>query len=275
MKWALWRKTINDSWLLTVAAGALVFVFSLLYVFMGSQFEDDPLTQMLDLLPDIFTKVTPIPPKDLVTPLGRVAGMLIDPTMILTLSLWAVARGSDAVSGEINRGTMEMLLAQPVRRYQIVLVQAIVSTIATALLSALIIVGVWLGWMFAGYKGDAPLEVFSRGIVNLFAVNFCIVGVTTLLSSFDRYRWRTLALGGGFVIVQLIIKVLSRLRESFEWMRSLTIFGAYEPWPLIAAKPDEFAELWLRYNGSLLAIGLATFVLATIIFCRRDIPAPL
>ncbi len=275
MRWALWAKTFNDAWVLTAAAGALLFVFSGLYVFMGSQFEDDKLNVILENLPDVFGKVTPIPLNQLVTPLGRIAGLLVDPTLFLTCGLWAVARGSDAVSGELNRGTMEMLLAQPVPRYQIVLVQAVVTTICAAMLCLVVLLGVSIGVWLAAYKQPVNFEHYARGVFNLFCLNYVIAAVTTLLSSVDRYRWRTLALGGGFMVVSLIVKVLSRLKEQFEPLRYVTVYGAYEPWWLIDAKPDEYFQLWLSLNGTLLAIGTVSFLLATVIFCRRDLPAPL
>lgn len=275
MKAALWLKTINDSWILTVAAAALMMVFSGLYVYMGGKFEGENLELILQLLPDEFTKLSPIPLDKMWTPTGRVAALLIDPTLFLTCGLWAVARGSDAVSGEINRGTMEMLLAQPVPRYQIVLVQGVVTTVCCAALSLTVLFGVTAGLWLVGYADPISIPKFSRGVTNLFALNFCLAGATTLLSSLDRYRWRTLALGGGFMVTQLILKVLSRLDDQFSDLRFVTIYGAYEPWMLIDATPEAYPRLWLELNGTLLGIGLAGYILATVVFCRRDIPAPL
>lgn len=275
MKWALWRKTIQDSLILTAAAAALLLLFACLYVYMGGKFESQDLAAILHLVPAEFTKMIPIPLDKMSTPAGRIAALLIDPTLFLTCGLWAVARGSDAISGEINRGTMEMLLAQPVPRYQIVLAQATVTMVCSALLAVVVIVGVVLGLMWVQYDEPIPLAKFSRGVFNLFALNVCLAGITTLLSSVDRYRWRTLALGGGFMVTQLIIKVLSRLSDGFENLRFVTIYGAYEPWQLIDAADKDFWRLFLELNGTLLAIGVASYVLATIIFCRRDLPAPL
>lgn len=275
MKWALWAKTINDAWVLTAAAGALLFLFSGLYVFMGSQFEDENLATLLELLPPFVSKITPIPFNEMIKPLGRIAGLLVDPTLFLTCGLWAIARGSDAVSGELNRGTMEILLAQPVPRYQIMLVQAVVTTLAAAVLVGIVFVGVSLGVWMVGFKEPVSMWHFARGLVNLFSLIFCLAAVTTLLSSVDRYRWRTLALGGGFMVTQLIIKVLSRLRDDFEFLRYTTIYGAYEPWWLISADNESYLRIWLGLNGTLLGIGVTCYIMATIIFCRRDLPAPL
>ena len=170
---------------------------------------------------------------------------------------------------------MEILLAQPVPRYQVMFVQAVVTTLSALALVLVVFVGVSLGVWMVGFKEPVPMGHFARGLVNLFALIFCLAAVTTLLSSVDRYRWRTLALGGGFMVTQLIIKVLSRLRDEFGFLRYTTIYGAYEPWWLISSDQESLTQIWLGLNGTLLLIGTTCYLLATIIFCRRDLPAPL
>ena len=48
--------------------------------------------------------------------------------------MFAIARGSDVVSGELGRGTLEMLLAQPVSRLQVLYTQAAVTLVCLLLL---------------------------------------------------------------------------------------------------------------------------------------------
>ena len=45
----------------------------------------------------------------------------VHPLMQTVLCVWAVGRASGAVAGEIDRGTMELLLAQPIPRYRVLL----------------------------------------------------------------------------------------------------------------------------------------------------------
>ena len=41
-----------------------------------------------------------------------------EPMIYMIMTIWCVARSSDVVSGELGRGTMEILLSQPVSRRQ-------------------------------------------------------------------------------------------------------------------------------------------------------------
>jgi hypothetical protein len=51
---------------------------------------------------------------------------------------------------------------------------------------------------------------------------------------------------------------------------------AYRFWPQVMARdPSGSWEIVLVYNGVLLVLGLVGYFAAAIIFCRRDLPAPL
>ncbi len=103
---------------------------------------------------------------------------------------------------------------------------------------------------------------------------FFLAGVSTVLSSADNHRWRTIGLVGGFYVVQLVFKVIGRLVERFSWLIYLTFGTACEPQALVI-DADQAWALSLRYDGVLIGIGLACYVVAAAIFCHRDLPAPL
>ncbi len=79
---------------------------------------------------------------------------LVHPTMITILPLWAISRSTQAIAGEIDRGTMELLLAQPVSRVGVWLGHAIAESVAMLILATLAVSGLTIGaWIIS------PLEV--------------------------------------------------------------------------------------------------------------------
>lgn len=82
---------------------------------------------------------------------------LVHPAMQMILALWAIARSTQAIAGEIDRGTMELLLAQPISRFQVWLSHLLVETAAMALLAFLPVAGLALGaWYINPLKLEAP-----------------------------------------------------------------------------------------------------------------------
>lgn len=79
---------------------------------------------------------------------------LVHPTMITILPLWAISRSTQAIAGEIDRGTMELLLAQPISRFGVWLGHLIAEGVAMLILAALAVSGLTIGaWIIS------PLEV--------------------------------------------------------------------------------------------------------------------
>ena len=102
-------------------------------------------------------------------------------------------------------------------------------------------------------------------------MTFCFAGITTFLSSWNRNRWRTIWMAVGLFVICSIIEMISRLWPAGWWLKYFTLLTAFEPQRMIVM-PDEAWSLSLRYDGTLLAIGLAGYAAAAIVFSYRDIP---
>jgi len=270
-----------------------------------------------------YERFSPVPFEQLFTYAGRIALTYDEPIVLVSVSLWAIARGSDCVSGEIGRGTMEMLLGQPISRVQVLWTHAVVTIAGIALLSFTSWLGVYTGIMTVSVEEPAPPEtwtiplldvevpnplskekmqttpmseivdeqVFVPAAFNLFALGFFLAGLTSLFSSWDRYRWRSIGLVVGIYMFQMIVKVLALASDRFHWLLNCTFFTLYEPERCVSIAASEPQQTWslvlrdqaggfvdlgpLGYDSLLIGMGLLAYAIATVIFHRRDLPAPL
>jgi hypothetical protein len=78
----------------------------------------------------------------------------------------------------------------------------------------------------------------------------------------------------GFYVTTLLAKLVGRLSGSLGWVGYLSVFNAYEPQRLVGGGPEAWRLLG-QYDGILLGIGAAAYILGAVIFSRRDLPAPL
>lgn len=69
----------------------------------------------------------------------------VHPLVQLILCIWAIGRAAGAISGEIERGTMELLLAQPLARYRVVLAHLLVDCVVIPALCLALLVGNFVG----------------------------------------------------------------------------------------------------------------------------------
>ena len=251
-----WR---DSRWLLLGCVG-VEYLFAIIRVWFVSQLDGSRFQQILELLPGDVQKWTPVEFEWIVSYPGRISFTFQEPIVHFCLFVWCVARGSDAVSGEIDRGTMEMLLSQPVSR-----TKYLAHHVGTTLVGIVLIsLGLWAGMLSGIYFFDAnvlqfpsvdlwflglefplpflppeetsvPLRTLVDGTVMIPAIasftafGMMLAALTTMASAFDRYRWRTIGVATSFYILQSILKMLATVVPWLAWLNYTTIFAAFEP----------------------------------------------
>ena len=86
----------------------------------------------------------------------------VHPLMQTVFCIWAVGRAAGAIAGELDRGTMELLLAQPVPRYRLVLAHLCVDAVVIPILCLCLWGGTWLGAWLVGPIESQPLPIMPR-----------------------------------------------------------------------------------------------------------------
>lgn len=218
----------------------------------------------------------------------------VHPLMLLIFCLWAVGRASGAIAGEIDRGTMELLLAQPLARYRLVLAHLCVDILTFPVLCFSLWGGNWLGtWMCGILEIGVPVN--SRGLHvdptllgpalwNLAALLFAVSGYTMWLSSLGRFRGRVLGIAVLVTLLQFVLNLMGQMLDKLSYLRPFTVFYYYQPQQIILKNvwTVNIAKAWrleqpLTANVLLVlfAVGLTGYSMALWTFCRRDLPAPL
>jgi len=323
MNAVLLKKCLAEARLLFAGLAALQFTFCWLRVFIVSRLQTNQFAAIVEQLWEQLKDFWPVPLDQLLTYTGRIAVGYNEPVIVFGVSIFAIARGSDVVSGELSRGTMEMLLAQPISRLQVLYTQACVTLACLLLLCSLTVAGTAAGIHTTYVKEDLPppsltipglgLKIplslrkpekiwtpmsektktrdFFPGAVNLFCLSVALAGFSSLVSSLDRYRWRTIGVIVTAYILSIVIKLLGQTIPEVAWLQWLSLFTAYEPQKFISIAVHEPAHAWamalynasgkflepgpLGYNLILLGVGVVSYVAAGVVLHKRDLPAPL
>jgi ABC-2 type transport system permease protein len=273
---AIWKKAVSDAWRLLLASTVLLVLFSWLFVWLMSQFSVQKLQFLLTFMPEtlrgMVESMSGVPMDALVTPLGRLSALYVHVVTMLVCVAWALARGSDSISGEIGRGTMDLILTLPVWRVTVMAVPAVVAALGGMLLVASLWLGTELALLRFRFDGAVSAAQFLPGAINLFCMMFCFTGITTLVSSWNRDRWRTMAWAGGFFIVSLILEMVGRMWSGGEWLSYFTFLTLFQPQRLILM-PAESGHLAMKYDLTLVGLGVASYAGAAVVLWWRDIPA--
>ncbi|MGB0758244.1 MAG: ABC transporter permease subunit [Rubripirellula sp.] len=314
------RKYLGQSSLLFYSCGLALFAFAWVRVWVVSLLDMGQFKTILEQFRE-FEKFAPIDFDALFTYPGRVGMTYDEPIVILCVVIWCIARGSDVVSGELGRGTLEMLLAQPIRRSTLLLSHASVSVGGLLLLVLLVWAGIGIGVFATSVNEtveqptlqipflnlDVPLTIdspakqevplrdrvdvrtYAASTFNLFALGLFVLGLATMLSSLDRYRWRTVGAVVGIYILQLVMYGLGKAATSLDWLLSMTFFSCYKPQKMTSlvaegglGSPWNFTQIMPEgvfpppvYPLILIGLGVLFYFIAYRTFRNRDLPAPL
>ncbi|MFM8952850.1 MAG: ABC transporter permease subunit [Planctomycetaceae bacterium] len=272
---AIWKRTWGDQRVLVLSLAALWAVFPWIYITLSAQIQMSAFQDvLLRAIPPEWQKLSGVPFSEVATHVGRVALAFVDPVVVLAATVWGITRGSDAVSGQLERGTMEMVLAAPVSRVAVFVTQALATTLAAAVLVGVLLGGVYSAITFGPWAGQVDPARFAPAAANVFGLMVCMAGITACVSAADSHRWRTIGILCGFYVFSILAKLVGRMSQSLAWVGYLSVFNAYEPQRLVGGGPDAWLLL-ARYDGLLLGIGLVAYMIGAVIFARRDLPAPL
>ena len=299
MNRALWRKAIRDARLQLITSSVLLVLFGWLFVWLMSSIPTLMMRDFLKILPKAMNRfmeaAAGVPVDQITTSAGRLSIIFAHVITVLVCIGWAVGRGSDVVSGEISRGTMDLLLSLPIRRVEVVAVSAIVAAVGALVLAVSVWIGIWVGLSttkppetvspaqllpgmpmapIAPPEPSKPVdvEIFWPGVGNLAAMTFCLAGLTAMLSSMDHVRSRTIWLAGGLFIVSAALKLVAKLWEPGASMLYLSFLTPFDAPQLILGDEATRGLAW-SYDGTLLAVGLCGYAAAAVVFTRRDIPS--
>ena len=295
----LLKKYAHESALLWLACGTMLFIFPWIRIWTVSQFELSGFAALLDQI-RILEKYSPVPLEQFLTYEGVVGLTFDEPILILCVLVWSISRGSDLVSGEIGRGTMEMLMAQPISRLRIAMAHGIVTIGGLMLLVLFAYLGIVVGietnsvpysppkptFQLPGIpfsltnplassaeKTFEPLSkfvspwTFLPSSINLFGLGFVVFGLTVLVSSWDQYRWRTIGFTVSIYVLQLLTFILAK---SLPWTKPLMLFSflsCYQPdWTIQVVKRDwsKSYQLWVS-SEAWTGLGPAGFTLVLIL----------
>jgi ABC-2 type transport system permease protein len=217
----------------------------------------------------------------------------VHPLVQTILCIWAIGRAAGAIAGEIDRGTMELLLAQPLARYRVVLAHLCIDLIAIPMLCLAMWGGTWLGTWLVGileigvrsqrFEQHVDPWAFGPALWNVAALLFAVGGYTMWLSAAGRFRGRVMGSAVLVTLLQFLVNLIGQLWDVMAPLRPFTVFYYYQPqqiilrdnWRVLVTMPWQQAGYAINMIAVLGAVGAAGYGLALWTFCRRDLPAPL
>ena len=179
----------------------------------------------------------------------------------LALAFFAILAGANTVAGAEERGSIDVLLGNPLPRWQLV----VGNFVATALsfLVILAIAGV-LTWVTALLMDvDLTLSTTAEAFVNIWPTGLFFGAVALLCSTIFHRRALAIAVPGFLLFAMFMMNVMGNVSEDLEYLQSYSVFYYYGQ---VAVDGMD----WTNFAG-ISALVVVLVGLAVLAFRRRDI----
>lgn len=172
--------------------------------------------------------------------------------------------GSAAIAGEVDRGTIEILLAQPLSRVRLFFAKYIagVVIIAALVLFSNLSVAVFSELYNVGYQWRSLWMISALG----FLFSLALFSVTMVFSSLFSSRGKVASLMGGVVIVMYGLDLVSKFKESVEGFKYLSFFHYFDH--NAALIDHQIAPLTIAV---FLGVSVVCTLMGLVVFEKRDI----
>lgn len=223
--------------------------------------------QLAELMPDFVRTAAGPSALGFMSYTGIVALGYFHPVIITALVGLMIAIATEP-AGEVETRFVDLTLARPLRRLDVIARTLVVLVLAGGLMLALMVAGTWTGLTCCA---PAEAERPSFGLVlslafSLATVMACWGGVALAIGSAARRRAVAGAVAGALALAAYLLDYLGRAWEPAFSMSRLSPFHYFEPMTLVMGQAFD-----ARDAAMLLAIALAGTVAGCVTFSRRDI----
>jgi ABC-2 type transport system permease protein len=200
----------------TLGLGALV---ALNVAFYPSVRDDPALSEYARDLPESVRALFAGGELDLASPAGYLNSQVFALLAPLLLLIFAIGAGSAAVAGEEERGTLDLVLAHPVRRRKYVFQRFLALTVLVVALTVVLLATVALGSRLVDLEIGFGKLVAASLSVGLLALLFAAVALAA--GAIRAGRARAIAVAGGLAVAAWVFDGLARSVGALEGWRPL------------------------------------------------------
>ncbi|OLC52877.1 MAG: hypothetical protein AUH85_15545 [Chloroflexi bacterium 13_1_40CM_4_68_4] len=242
--------------------GVFVYVVIVLQFWPTAKRNADLFAQYITSFPKAFLEAFGV--TDFTSFPGFVGAELLNFMWPLIASVFVVMAASAVVAGEVDRGTVELWLSVPERRWRLLAAKLAALVVGIVVFAAASMGAVAVGGALVGETVSTSGALAATGV--LVAYCAAIGGYTALFSAASSRRGAAASLAATITLASYLASVIAGLSPDWDALRYVSLMSAYHPQRALAQGTVPGEEI-----AALLSVGIACAVVALVVFERRDV----
>ncbi len=219
------------------------------------------LQSYIDALPEAIRNI--VGAESYTSPVGYLEGEFFNSLGPLLVLIFAIGAGARAIAGEEEAGTLDLLLATPVRRREVLASKALTIAIAAAALAA--VAAITIGLVGPVFDLSVPIADVLAACSMLALLGLAFGGIALAIGAATGRRSIANAVAAGIAVLAFIVNAVGPTVDWLRPFRPLSPFRWYQDPGLLTGG--------LHVRNVLVLAGIATvsYVVAWVSFERRDL----
>ncbi len=190
----------------------------------------------------------------------------VHPVILTTVFGFVIVFCTRTPAGEVDRGTIDILLGWPIGRRTVYLTETAYVLAAGVFL---MICG-WLGHLVA--SPAMPPEIRPRGMqvivvyLNFYCVFVAVAGAAFLVSALSDRRGKAVGIVTTFVVASFLLKFIAQFFEPAKHVVFLSVLDYYQPANVLSSNGFPAGDM-----AVLLAMGVGAWAIGGEILARRSL----
>jgi ABC-type transport system involved in multi-copper enzyme maturation permease subunit len=252
-------KTLHEVWLMTMLFGCALLAIMALLTYVLPQFQEG-MSEVLDQIPFAKAFVSAL----LGTELGdeinaRTMQVLlwVHPTVLALLWAHAIVFCTRMPAGEIDRGTIDVLLGLPASRRAVYFCEVAVWLVAGLFVLVMGLLGHRLMSPAIPAEMRPTLTDVLPVITNLYCVYAAVGGIALLVSALCNHRGRAVAVAFAIVVASFLLTFVAQFWEPAKRIAFVSVMEYYRPAEILlsGAFPTRDVATLLSVGGAALLVG--------------------
>ena len=244
----------------SIGISALMLLTILLYPSIADSPEYD---EMFEKMPEALARLFAGEVSELTSPEGYLNSQLFVLLVPLLFLFFAIARGSGAIAGEEEKGTLDLLLSYPLRRSQVVKEKFAAMVIAILALALALWLSMSIGAAAVGM--DISFGRMAEATLSAALLGLTFGALALALGGATGNRGLCIGIASALGVAAYFLNALAPVVDVLEPSRKLSPFYYY-----MGADPLTNG-LNPLHAGVLVALAVASLAVALVTFERRDL----
>jgi ABC-2 type transport system permease protein len=189
------------------------------------------------------------------------------PLVLILYMVYAVGTPTSLLVGEVQRGTMELMLSRVVTRTQVFVCAALPTIVGMFLLAIMMFLGTVAGTSIYTFDRPVALGGFFKLAINGALLASTVGSIAMFVASLSRERGKAVGITVGYLVFDYFLNLISNWWPKMHFLRPWSLFHYVNGNRIFVRNEWPLGDMAVLVSIAVVAVGAGW-----LIWRRRDLP---